>query len=230
MTAERVESAARSAGATRPRWLPAASAVPRPVHADEPDGLAEAVETVRRFTPQDRMQAQNRRRLLAFAARHPDALHRSCEAGHLTASAWVVDHNAVRGLVLLHAKIGRWLQPGGHADGESSLWAVARREASEETGIDGLEVWSEPVDVDVHLFVNRRDAEPSHLHFDVRYVVRCPPGASPRPNHESDALRWVTADQLTDADLGLDASTRRLAKYGFGVARAVIGSHQPEDD
>lgn len=230
MTAERVEPAARSAPPPGPRWLRAATAAQQPVHPDDPSDLAEAIEAVRRFAPRDRMQVLHRRRLLAFAARHPDALHRSCTAGHLTASAWVVDHDATRGLVLLHAKIGRWLQPGGHADGESSLWGVALREAGEETGIDGLEVWSEPVDVDVHLFVNRRDAEPPHLHFDVRYVVKCPPGASPRPNHESEALRWVTSDQLADADLGLDASTRRLARYGFGVARAVIGSRPPEHD
>ena len=227
MTAERVETSTRSAGTPGPHWLRAAAVAQQTVHADEGSGIAQAIEAVERFVPRERTQAQHRRRLLAFAARHPDALHRSCEAGHLTASAWVVDHDAARGLVLLHAKIGRWLQPGGHADGEASLWAVALREAGEETGIDGLEVWSEPIDVDVHLFVNRRDAEPSHLHFDVRYLVRCPPGASPRPNHESDALRWVTPDQLTDADLGLDASTRRLARYGFSVARAAIGSHQP---
>ena len=204
--------------AWRPRWQSAAVA-PGSVPADELAGLALAIEAVERFTPQDRIQALHRRRLLAFAARHPDALHRSCTAGHLTASAWVVNHDATRGLVLLHAKIGRWLQPGGHADGEPSLWGVALREATEETGIDGLEIWTEPIDVDVHLFVNRQQAEPSHLHFDVRYVVRCPPGASPRGNHESDALQWVTADRLTDADLGLDASTRRLAHYGFDVAR-----------
>ncbi len=219
--------AGHSASALTPCWRGAAAAAQQSVDDDEPSGLAEAIEAVECFTPRDRIQAQHRRRLLAFAARHPDALHRSCEAGHLTASAWVVNHDATRALVLLHAKIGRWLQPGGHADGESSLWGVALREASEETGIDGLEVWTEPVDVDVHLFVNRRHPEPSHLHFDVRYVVRCPPDASPHPNHESDALRWVTSDQLTDADLGLDASTRRLARYGFRVARAVNGSRQP---
>ncbi|WP_419945372.1 NUDIX hydrolase [Candidatus Poriferisodalis sp.] len=227
MTGAGHEYAARRGSPPRPRWQAAAAVEPRPVPSDEPSGLAEAVETVKRFTPRDRIQAQHRRRLLAFAARHPDALHRSCETGHLTASAWVVNHDATRGLVLLHAKIGRWLQPGGHADGEPTLWGVALREATEEIGIGGLEVWTEPIDVDVHLFVNRRDREPSHLHFDVRYVVRSPPGASPLGNHESDALRWISSDQLTDADLGLDASTRRLARYGFSVARAVHRSNRP---
>jgi 8-oxo-dGTP pyrophosphatase MutT (NUDIX family) len=159
--------------------------------------------------------------LIGFAARHPDALHRSCAAGHLTASAWVVNHDATQGLVLLHRKIGRWLQPGGHADGEGSLPGVALREATEETGIDGLEVWSQPVDIDVHLFVNRRHPEPNHLHFDVRFLVRAPRHAVTRGNHESEELKWIRCDELTEPELRLDASTRRLARYGFGLARAL---------
>lgn len=186
-----------------------------------PDDLAAATASVRAFVPRDRVQAVHRRRLLGFAARHPDALYRSCQAGHLTASAWVVNHDATQGLVLLHRKIGRWLQPGGHADGEGSLASVALREATEETGIDGLEVWTAPVDIDVHLFVNRRRTEPDHLHFDVRFLVCAPPHAAPSGNHESDELTWVARDQLDEPELGLDASTRRLARYGFDLARTV---------
>lgn len=186
-----------------------------------PDDLAAATASVRSFAPRDRIQAVHRRRLLGFAARHPDALHRSCGAGHLTASAWVVNHDATQGLVLLHRKIGRWLQPGGHADGEGCLAAVALREATEETGIDGLRVWTAPVDIDVHLFVNRERTEPDHLHFDVRFLVCAPRYAAPSGNHESEELTWVARDQLDEPELGLDASTRRLARYGFDLARTV---------
>ncbi len=190
-----------------------------------PDDLAAATASVWAFAPRDRIQAVHRRRLLGFAARHPDALHRSCEAGHLTASAWVVNHDATQGLVLLHRKIGRWLQPGGHADGEGCLAAVALREATEETGIDGLQVWTAPVDIDVHLFVNRRRTEPDHLHFDVRFLVCAPRNAAPSGNHESEELTWVARDQLDEPELGLDASTRRLARYGFDLARTVAAHH-----
>ncbi|MDE0136080.1 MAG: NUDIX hydrolase [Acidimicrobiaceae bacterium] len=192
-----------------------------------PGDLAAATASVRAFAPRDRVQAVHRRRLLGFAARHPDALHRSCGAGHLTASAWVVNHDATQGLVLLHRKIGRWLQPGGHADGEGSLAAVALREATEETGIDGLQVWTAPVDIDVHLFVNRRRTEPDHLHFDVRFLVCAPRHAAPSGNHESDELTWVARDRLDEPELGLDASTRRLARYGFDLARTVA-AHRGE--
>ena len=183
------------------------------------DDLAAATATVGAFVPRDRVQAVHKRRLLDFAARHPDALHRSCLAGHLTASAWVVSHDVTKGLVLLHRKIGRWLQPGGHADGDGALAGVALREATEETGIDGLEVRIEPVDIDVHLFVNRKRTEPDHLHFDVRFLVRAPQGAAASRNHESEALRWIEQRQLDEPELALDTSTRRLARYGFDLAR-----------
>ncbi len=195
--------------------------VRRPEYPDAAGDLAAAIAVVECLVPRDRTQAMHRRRLLDFAARHRDALHRSCAPGHLTASAWVVNHEATHGLVLLHAKIGRWLQPGGHADGESSLASVALREATEETGIEGLEVWSDPVDIDVHLFVNRKRTEPDHLHFDVRFLVCAPRGAVARGNHESEGLRWITESQLVDPVLNLDASTRRLARYGFELARDV---------
>ena len=95
--------------------------------------------------------ARYRAEVLEFIDSHPDALHRTCVTGHLTGSAWVVDSTGEHGLVLFHSKIQRWLQPGGHADGEANLARVALLEASEESGIEGLRVWTQPVDVDIHL-------------------------------------------------------------------------------
>jgi len=172
-----------------------------------------------RQADQRSIQSTNRNQVLAFIDEHHDALHRSCLTGHLTGSAWVVDHTAERGLILHHAKIQRWLQPGGHADGNANLAGVALNEATEETGIAGLEVWTAPVDIDIHLFVNAKSAEPDHLHFDVRYLIRAPRGAVVVGNHESEELRWVGDTDLCDPDLGLDASTVRLAEAAFALAR-----------
>lgn len=183
------------------------------------DSLADAIAVVASFVPVEPSQEHSCDQILRFAAANDDALYRTCVAGHFTASAWLVDHSAHAGLVLLHTKIGRWLQPGGHADGDACLVAVALRECTEETGISGLEVYSEPIDVDVHLFHNRLGTEPDHLHLDVRYVVRAPVGAVACSNHESEQLRWVTEDELGDPALGLDTGTVRLAHHGFKRAR-----------
>ncbi|MCP3937311.1 MAG: NUDIX hydrolase [Actinomycetia bacterium] len=184
--------------------------------------LAHARRCVERFVAPCGASAGYREEVLDFIDTHPDALHRSCLTGHLTGSSWVVDHGGGRGLVLFHTKVQRWLQPGGHADGEANLARVALLEAAEETGIEGLRVWTDPVDVDIHLFVNRSGPEPDHLHLDLRFAVQAPEGAVVQGNHESEELRWVLPDELDGPDLDLDASTRRLASRGFGVVRQQI--------
>jgi 8-oxo-dGTP pyrophosphatase MutT (NUDIX family) len=153
-------------------------------------------------------------RMLRFAVDHPDGLHRSCSAGHFTGSAAVVDGTGDHVLVMFHNKAQRWLQPGGHADGDANLAAVALREAHEETGIEGLSVGPEPIDVDIHE-VHFPDAPP-HLHLDVRFLVRAPEGAVARGNHESAGLRWVTLAELERLDT--DGSVIRLARRGLDAA------------
>lgn len=177
--------------------------------------LGEAVATIDDYEPANPAQRRCKADVLDFIGLHDDALHRSCGPGHLTASCWVVNHEGNRGLILYHAKIKRWVQPGGHADGDANLAAVALREATEETGIEHLEVWPTPIDIDIHLFVNRAQVEPDHLHHDLRFLVRAPAGARFSGNHESEELRWVELAELNSAELDLDVSTVRLAEAAF---------------
>lgn len=157
----------------------------------------------------------NRSRILAFLSAHPDALHRSCPEGHLTGSGLVVDPASGRILLLFHAKVQRWLQPGGHADGDGNLAHVALREAEEETGIVGLRVAVPAIDLDVHLFQHAAGAEADHLHLDVRFLVVAPPGSVAVANHESEALRWVSVDGLDDH--GVDPGTHRMVEAGLAL-------------
>jgi len=183
--------------------------------------LLDAVATIDDYEPANPDQRRCKVDVLDFISSHNDALHRSCAPGHLTASCWVVNHEGNRGLILYHAKIKRWVQPGGHADGDANLAAVALREATEETGIDHLEVWPIPIDIDIHLFVNRAQVEPDHLHHDLRFLVRAPHGARFSGNHESEELRWVEAADLESPEFDLDASTVRLAEAAFAKVRLL---------
>jgi 8-oxo-dGTP pyrophosphatase MutT (NUDIX family) len=154
---------------------------------------------------------------------HPDALVRTCRPGHLTGSSLVVEAGADRVLVLWHNKARRWLQPGGHADGDGNLAHVAWREATEETGIEGLAVVLPAVHMDIHEF--RPPNEDAHLHFDIRFVVLAPAGATMQANHESGGLRWVTEDELVG--LGSDPGLLELAAQGLAVARSLPGDRWP---
>jgi 8-oxo-dGTP pyrophosphatase MutT (NUDIX family) len=161
--------------------------------------------------------APTRQRVLDFLDAHPDALLRTCLAGHLTASALVLDARGERVLLGLHAKLGRWLQLGGHCDGDGNLAACALREAREESGIAGLAIDPAPLDLDVHAIPERPD-EPRHWHLDLRFLVRAPAAARARRSPESRALGWFERPQL--AGLELDDSLRRLIARAYERANA----------
>lgn len=162
----------------------------------------------------------HRERMLAFVDDHPDALERTCAEGHVTGSAMVVDPASGRFLLMLHAKLGGWFQPGGHADGDGTLPGVAWREATEETGIAGLRVAVPAVDLDIH---EVGPPHGPHLHLDVRHLVVAPPGAVPVGNHESLDLRWVCADELPD--YGADDGLLRLARATTSALASLEAPH-----
>ncbi|MBM3990535.1 MAG: NUDIX hydrolase [Planctomycetes bacterium] len=158
--------------------------------------------------------------MLELIERHPqDAHRRTLLEGHLTASALVVDARGERALLTHHRKLGRWLQLGGHCDGDANLAHVALREATEESGIPDLAVLPWPLDLDIHAIPARpggaqRAGEPEHLHYDTRFLVVAPPGALEVTSDESLELRWVAPDELEQ--LSTDASVRRLFQLVFG--------------
>lgn len=175
--------------------------------------LARARDTVEAYEPTSPEQRAERERILAFIDEHPDALHRTCQDGHLTASGLILDHAGERALLTHHRKLDRWLQLGGHVDGDGDLAAAALREGLEESGIEGLEVDPRVVDLDVHSIPARGD-EPEHLHLDVRFQMRAPEGARPQAGDESIELRWFAPDALDGVDV--DESVRRLFDLAFG--------------
>jgi len=142
---------------------------------------------------------------------------RTTVPGHLTGSALVVDADGGRILVMLHAKLHRWLQPGGHADGDHELAGVALKEATEETGIEGLAVLVPAVDIDIHP-VDHGDALGEHLHLDLRFVVVAPPGAVESANQESLALAWVTPVELEE--MADEEGLVRLCRAGLAALAA----------
>ena len=145
-----------------------------------------------------------------FAARHVDCCERSCVPGHFTGSAWVVSADGERALLMHHRKLGIWVQPGGHADGDGDLAAVALREAEEETGLTGLRVEGGVFDLDRHL-IPPRGQDPAHFHYDVRFVVRAGANEAFVVNEESHALAWRPIRDIA-TDSHADGSVQRMAQ------------------
>jgi len=156
-------------------------------------------------------------RVRRFVETHADCFERTCRDGHVTGSAWILspDHGHV--LLTHHRKLGRWLQPGGHADGDPDPLRVALREAREESGLVELTVVSvEPLDVDVHP-IPASGHEPAHLHYDIRYLLVAAPGQELRPSEESTALQWFERRRLTT--VLMEKSLLRMERK----TRAVLG-------
>lgn len=148
-------------------------------------------------------------RIIAFVEQHEDCFERSLAAGHVTGSAWVVNPERTHALLVLHRRLGRWLQPGGHCDGNADVLATALREVLEETGIAARPVSPAIFDVDAH-DIPARGAEPAHVHYDIRYLAEAPLSAEPVVSPESREVRWVPLADI--ARLNTDASVLRLVE------------------
>ena len=150
------------------------------------------------------------RRFRRFVAAQPRCFERDCfKDGHVTGSAALLSKDGSRILLTHHAKLGRWLQLGGHADGDPDPLRVACREAEEESGLRVAAIDTAPLDLDIHAIPARGD-EPPHTHYDVRFLLTVMAAdEAPRRSAESLALRWVPLADI--ATVTGEASILRLA-------------------
>lgn len=129
---------------------------------------------------------------------HPRAFFRDHLPGHITASSWIVDPTKKFALLTHHAKLNRWLQPGGHADGEEDVVSVALREGCEETGLTSLRLISPRIfDIDIHPIPARNDF-PQHDHYDIRCLFEAGMEEKVIISQESHELAWVHFDDLPE--------------------------------
>ncbi len=174
---------------------------------DEQGGLAAELADYRRRWPQEADAVADFAELLGD---EQDPFVRERLAGHFTGAAWLVSADGDRILLTHHRKLDRWLQLGGHADGDRDLRAVALKEAVEESGLSGLSVGIGIFDLDRH-WIPEHKGVPGHWHYDVRYVVRAGADENFAVSDESHALAWREIASIVD-DAELDESLRRMAR------------------
>lgn len=135
-------------------------------------------------------------RLRHFVDSHSDCFERSLQIGHVTGSAWILSFDRTHTLLTHHGKLDKWLQLGGHADGDRDVLRVALREAEEESGLSLIRPLSEAIfDVDIHLIPARR-TEPEHYHYDVRFLLEADRHEPLKITSESKDLQWVPLDEV----------------------------------
>ena len=135
-------------------------------------------------------------RFVDFVETESHCFERSLAKGHITGSAWVVNADGTEILLTHHRKLDRWLQLGGHADGDGDVLRVALTEAEEESGlVDFTHIGQGIFDIDIHPIPERK-GEPEHLHYDVRYVLRANGSTEYVVSDESHDLRWVKPEEV----------------------------------
>jgi len=159
-------------------------------------------------------------RFVAFGKQHEDCLLRTCVPGHITSSAWILSPKGDAVLLTHHKKLGRWLQLGGHVDGESQIEQACLREAQEESGMQAFTFvpWFGeelvPLDLDVHEIPARKN-EPLHEHWDVRFLLRAEADQELVMSDESNQLQWVPVTNL--AEFTDEESVLRLHRKALEV-------------
>lgn len=120
-----------------------------------------------------------------------DCFKRALKTGHITGSSWIVNKSRDKALLTYHRKLNRWLQLGGHADGEEDILNVSKREAREESGLSSLVVVSRDIfDIDIHL-IPANVKEDSHHHYDIRYLFEADDSETLIVSQESKKLKWI---------------------------------------
>ncbi len=146
---------------------------------------------------------------LALLGDSHDPFVRERLAGHFTSGVWLVSADGQRILMTHHRKLERWLQLGGHADGDHDMARVALKEAQEESGLRGLRIEDEAIfDLDRH-WIPERKGVPGHCHYDVRYVVHAAEDENYVVSEESHDLAWRL---ISDVAHDQDESMRRMAR------------------
>ncbi len=166
---------------------------------------------LRDYEPYDSVEASHLARLLAFALAQESCFSRQKGADHVVASAWVIDPDRTKALLVYHARLGRWLQPGGHvSDRDPSLIDAAKRELQEETGLKRFRLLSGQIfDIDAHP-IPATGNEPSHVHYDVRFVFEASPHAQLNLSQEVREARWFALDEILE--FASEDSLKRLVE------------------
>jgi 8-oxo-dGTP pyrophosphatase MutT (NUDIX family) len=146
---------------------------------------------LRKYSPKAPEEIEFKKDILRFIEKYEDCFERSLEIGHITASAWILNKDKSKALLMHHAKLDKWFQLGGHCDGNPDVLAVALKEAQEESGIQKiLPISREIFDIDIHLIpANSREKE--HYHYDIRFLLQVTSDEEIIQNRESKELRWI---------------------------------------
>ena len=162
-------------------------------------------EEIEKYVPYDEQEERDKEQMLKFINSFDDVLTRNNIFGHFSASAFVVNKEKTKMIVVYHIINDGWIYPGGHADGEEDLLSVAVREVEEETGLkvkvldnNIYSIQSAPVKG----HVKRGKYVSAHLHLDVLYVMEADDTIPlVYREDESKGVKWIPFEEASDESM-----------------------------
>ena len=160
---------------------------------------ADTLERLAHYQPFKEEDRLFKTRCINLVQTHKNFYDRNLQIGHLTGSAWIVNQEQTKFLLVHHRKLDRWLQPGGHTEAmDDNIFQTATREALEETGLGSIKAVHEAIyDIDIHT-IPAIGTMPAHEHFDIRYIFEADEQEPLQVSEESNALRWFTRVELME--------------------------------
>ncbi len=156
------------------------------------------LDKLQRYRGADEHEEVMRRTIIAFVEGNTECFERTLLKGHITGSAFIVDATRTQTLMTHHHFLDKWLQLGGHSDGDPDTLNVALREAEEESGLTSVvPVSAEIFDVDIHPIPARKN-EPEHFHYDVRFLCEADISEPLQITGESKDLAWIPIARIPD--------------------------------
>lgn len=160
----------------------------------------ELMEQIANYIPYNEQEERDQNLILNWIEEQENAFSRENKMAHMTASAWVVNPERSKVLMVYHNIYDSWSWLGGHADGETDLLTVALREVKEEAGISKVRPVSEDIfsleslTVDGH--VKKGTYVSSHLHLNVTYLLEADPEETLSVKaDENSGVAWFSPEE-----------------------------------
>ena len=160
-------------------------------------------ENLEEFEPYNEQEEVDKKIILDYINNFDDTLTRQNKYGHFTSSAFVLNKERTKILMVYHKIYNSWAWPGGHSDGDSNLLNVAMKEAKEETGIKNvIPIFKNIYSIEIISVNGHEKSEKyisSHVHLNVTYLLEADENEKIHiKEDENSGVKWVPIDNVLD--------------------------------